>query len=95
MVSWIRIIGPYDGRIGLSDFTDASGRGVMVAKTPLPHRLYRFRLVFIGFEPGHVVPREAPLPLFAAVAAQEAAVLMGNEPAVALRPMTAGVKCRR
>lgn len=43
------------GRMGLSDFTDMSGLGVTVARTPLPHRLYHFRLVFSGFEHGHVV----------------------------------------
>jgi len=43
------------GRMGLSDFTDMSGLGVTVAKAPLPHRLYHFRLVFSGFEHGHVV----------------------------------------
>ena len=43
------------GRMGLSDFTDMSRLGVTVAKTPLPHRLYHFRLVFSGFEHGHVV----------------------------------------
>jgi hypothetical protein len=45
------------GRMGLSDFTDMSGRGVTVTGAPLPHRLYHFRLVFSGFEHGHVVPR--------------------------------------
>jgi len=43
------------GRMGLSDFTDMSGLGVTVAKAQLPHRLYHFRLVFSGFEHGHVV----------------------------------------
>ena len=43
------------GRMGLSDFTDMCGLGVTVAKAPLPHRLYHFRLVFSGFEHGHVV----------------------------------------
>ena len=43
------------GRMGLSDFTDMSGLGVTVAGAPLPHRLYHFRLVFSGFEHGHVV----------------------------------------
>lgn len=43
------------GRMGLSDFTDMSGLGITVAKKPLPHRLYHFRLVFSGFEHGHVV----------------------------------------
>jgi hypothetical protein len=45
------------GRMGLSDFTDMSGLGVTVAGAPLPHRLYHFRLVFSGFEHGHVVLR--------------------------------------
>jgi len=43
------------GRMGLSDFTDMSVLGVTVAGQPLPHRLYHFRLVFSGFEHGHVV----------------------------------------
>ena len=43
------------GRMGLSDFTDMSVLGVTVAREPLPHRLYHFRLVFSGFEHGHVV----------------------------------------
>lgn len=43
------------GRMGLSDFTDMSELGVTVAREPLPHRLYHFRLVFSGFEHGHVV----------------------------------------
>ncbi len=43
------------GRMGLSDFTDMTGLGVTVAGAPLPHRLYHFRLVFSGFEHGHVV----------------------------------------
>ncbi len=43
------------GRMGLSDFTDMAGAGVTVARQPLPHRLYHFRLVFSGFEHAHVV----------------------------------------
>lgn len=43
------------GRMGLSDFTDLSGLGVTIAGVPLSHRLYHFRLVFSGFEHGHVV----------------------------------------
>jgi len=34
------------GRQGLSDFTDVSGLGIIVAGAPLAHRLYHFRLAF-------------------------------------------------
>jgi hypothetical protein len=43
------------GRLGLSDFTDASGLAVSIAGEPLDHRLYHFRLAFSGFEHAHVV----------------------------------------
>jgi len=43
------------GRLGLSDFTDTSELGVMVAGVVLDHRLYHFRLVFSGFAHAHVV----------------------------------------
>ena len=43
------------GRLGLSDFTDASGLGITIAGQPLDHRLYHFRLAFSGFEHVHVV----------------------------------------
>ena len=43
------------GRLGLSDFTDASRLGVSIAGERLNHRLYHFRLVFSGFEHAHVV----------------------------------------
>ena len=43
------------GRLGLSDFTEAGGLGVMIAGEPLDHRLYHFRLAFSGFEHAHVV----------------------------------------
>ena len=43
------------GRLGLSDFTDATGLGVTVAGAPLAHRLYHFRLAFSGFEHVHAV----------------------------------------
>ncbi|MCL4683081.1 MAG: IS21 family transposase [Rhodocyclaceae bacterium] len=43
------------GRLGLSDFTDTSDRGITVAKVALPHRLYHFRLAYSGFEHAHVV----------------------------------------
>jgi transposase InsO family protein len=43
------------GRMGLSDFTDASALGVTIRGQPLDHRLYHFRLVFSGFEHAHVV----------------------------------------
>jgi hypothetical protein len=43
------------GRMGLSDFTDLGGLGVLIAGEPLEHRLYHFRLSFSGFEHAHVV----------------------------------------
>ncbi|MBO0757442.1 MAG: IS21 family transposase [Bradyrhizobiaceae bacterium] len=43
------------GRMGLSDFTDVSALGVLIAGEPLEHRLYHFRLSFSGFEHAHVV----------------------------------------
>ena len=68
------------GRMGLSDFTDMSGLGVTVAGEPLPHRLYHFRLVFSGFEHGHVVLQGES---FVALAAglQDALWSLGGVPA--------------
>jgi hypothetical protein len=43
------------GRLGLSDFTDMSGTGVLIAAQPLPHLLYHFRLPWSGFEHAHVI----------------------------------------
>jgi hypothetical protein len=43
------------GRLGLSDFTDTMGLGVMIAGVVLTHRLYHFRLAFSGFAHAHVV----------------------------------------
>ena len=43
------------GRLGLSDFTDASDLGVTIAGAPLAHRLYHFALAFSGFEHAEVV----------------------------------------
>lgn len=43
------------GRLGLSDFTDMGALGILVAGTPLDHRLYHFRLAYSGFEHAHVV----------------------------------------
>ena len=43
------------GRLGLSDFTDASALGIMIVGVVLEHRLYHFRLAFSGFEHAHVV----------------------------------------
>ena len=43
------------GQLGLSDFTDAGGLGVVVAGEPLDHRLYHFRLAYSGFSHLHVV----------------------------------------
>jgi transposase InsO family protein len=67
------------GRMGLSDFTDMSGLRVTVAGAPLPHRLYHFRLVFSGFEHGHVVLRGES---FVALAAglQDALWSLGGAP---------------
>ena len=43
------------GRMGLSDFTDMGGLGIMIAGEAFAHRLYHFRLAFSGFEHAHVV----------------------------------------
>lgn len=43
------------GRLGLSDFTDTSALGILVAGQPLDHRFYHFRLEFPDFEHAHVV----------------------------------------
>ncbi len=43
------------GRMGLSDFTDMGGLGIMIAGEPFEQRLYHFRLPFSGFEYAHVV----------------------------------------
>jgi hypothetical protein len=43
------------GRMGLSDFTDASGLGVTIAGAPLAHRLYHFTLAFSGWEHAEVI----------------------------------------
>lgn len=43
------------GHTGLSDFTAMDELGVTIAGSPLPHRLYHFRLPFSGFEHVHVI----------------------------------------
>ena len=43
------------GRMGLSDFTDTSELGILIAGIVLEHRLYHFRLAFSGFAHAHVV----------------------------------------
>lgn len=43
------------GRMGLSDFTDANGFGVIVGGQKLEHRLYHFALAFSGFEHAEVI----------------------------------------
>ena len=43
------------GRMGLSDFTDMADLAITIAREPLDHRLYHFRLVYSGFEHAHVV----------------------------------------
>ena len=67
------------GRMGLSDFTDMSVLGVTVAGQPLPHRLYHFRLVFSGFEHGHVVLRGESF-VALAVGLQDALWTLGGVP---------------
>jgi hypothetical protein len=43
------------GRLGLSDFTEASALAITIAGERLDHRLYHFRLAFSGFEHAGVV----------------------------------------
>ena len=43
------------GRMGLSDFTDMNGLGVVVGGQRFDHRLYHFALVYSGFEHGEIV----------------------------------------
>ena len=43
------------GRMGLSDFTDANGLGVIVGGEPLQHRLCHFALACSGFEHAEAV----------------------------------------
>lgn len=38
------------GGVGLSDFTDMSGAGVIIVGQLLDHRLYHFRLAYSGFD---------------------------------------------
>jgi hypothetical protein len=43
------------GRLGLSDYTDATEIGVVVDGEPMPHRLYQFALAFSGWRHVEVV----------------------------------------
>src|SRR5690606_23225067 len=43
------------GRLGLSDFTDMGALDVTIARQPLDHLLYHFRLPWSGFEHAHVI----------------------------------------
>lgn len=43
------------GRLGLSDFTAMADLNVTVAGQALEHMLYHFRLIYGGFEHGHVI----------------------------------------
>jgi hypothetical protein len=43
------------GRMGLSDFTDMNGLGVIIGGQRFDHRLYHFALVYSGFEHGEIV----------------------------------------
>jgi hypothetical protein len=86
------------GRLGLSDFTDASALGVTIAGQPLDHRLYHFRLAFSGFEHAHVVrPCGAWLRHDAARASWRwpRACRMHCGPSAACRRSTAATACRR
>ena len=43
------------GRLGMSDFTWMDDLGISIARVPLDHLLYHFRLPCGGFEHGHVI----------------------------------------
>lgn len=43
------------GELGLSDFTDLTDLGVIIAGVVLDHILYHFRMAHSGFEHGHVI----------------------------------------
>lgn len=43
------------GRLGMSDFTWMDDLGISIARAPLDHLLYHFRLPCGGFEHGHVI----------------------------------------
>jgi hypothetical protein len=43
------------GRLGLSDFTEATELGVRIASEPLEHRLYQFALAYSGWRHAEVV----------------------------------------
>ena len=49
------------GHLGVSDFTDLKGLGVLVAGAPLDLRLYHFRLPWSGFAHARVVSRRGEL----------------------------------
>lgn len=68
------------GRLGQSDFTDATSLGVTIAGVALAHRLYHFALPWSGFEHGEVVLGGES---FTALAAGLAAALtaLGGAPA--------------
>src|SRR5262245_59556458 len=43
------------GRLGLSDFTRMGDLGISIAREPLDHLLYHFRLAYSGWQHAHVV----------------------------------------
>jgi hypothetical protein len=63
--SWRAVYGPErevmfrqvhePGRLGLSDFTAMADLNVTVAGEALEHMLYHFRLIYGGFEHGHII----------------------------------------
>ena len=67
------------GHMGLSDFTDGTDLGVIVAGEPLAHLLYHFRLPYSGFEHADVVMGgESFIALSAGL--QQALAILGGSP---------------
>ena len=67
------------GHMGLSDFSDGTDLGVIVAGEPLAHLLYHFRLPYSGFEHADVVVGgESFIALSAGL--QQALAILGGSP---------------
>ena len=69
------------GRMGLSDFTDMNGLGVIVGGQKLEHRLYHFALAFSGFEHTEVILGGESYPALAS-GLENALRLLGGVPLV-------------
>ena len=67
------------GRMGLSDFTDASTLGVTIAGALLEHRLYHFALAYSGFEHAEIVLGGESYPALAS-GLENALRLLGGAP---------------